>query len=230
MPGFRRRLIATLLCLTLTSVAGGVATLALAADPVLVGAGDIASCDSDGDEATAALLDTIPGTVAAIGDTVYPNGTDAEYANCYDPTWGRHLARTRPATGNHEYHTSGAQGYFNYFGAAAGDPNEGYYSYDLGAWHIIVLNSNCSEVSCAAGSPQEQWLRGDLDAHPADCILAYWHHPLFNTSGGGTIAVRPFWQALYAARADVVLNGHIHNYARLEPLDPDGIGPDTRHS
>jgi acid phosphatase type 7 len=228
MPSFHRRLIAVLLCLTLASVAGGAAKLALAADPVLVGAGDISSCDVSTDEDTAALLDAIPGTVAAIGDTVYPDGTDAEYANCYEPTWGRHLARTRPATGNHEYNTLGAQGYFNYFGAAAGDPAKGYYSYDLGAWHIIVLNSNCSFVGCQAGSPQELWLRADLAAHPATCTLAYWHHPLFTMGGGGTSAVRPFWEALYAARADVVLNGHVHSYDRFEPQDPGG-NPDPTH-
>jgi hypothetical protein len=227
MRGVHRRLITILLCLTLGSLAGGVATRALAADPVLVGAGDIASCSTSGDEATAALLDSIPGEVATFGDNVYPDGTKAEFDNCYDPSWGRHKARTHPATGNHEYNTAGAAGYFQYFGAAAGDPAQGYYSYDLGAWHIIVLNSNCSFVRCQAGSPQERWLRADLAAHPATCTLAYWHHPLFNTSGGGSTAVRPFWDALYSAGADVVLNGHENSYHRFAPQDPAGHSDST---
>src|SRR5215212_2903299 len=125
----------------------------LEADPVFVGAGDIASCLSSGDEATANLLDGIPGTVYNLGDNAYEDGTAAEFANCYNPSWGRHKARTKPTPGNHEYHTAGASGYFGYFGAAAGDPQEGYYSYNLGAWHIISLNSMCENVGgCGASS------------------------------------------------------------------------------
>jgi hypothetical protein len=167
-------------------------------DPVFVGAGDIASCTSTGDEATANLLDTIPGTVYTTGDNAYESGTASEFENCYDPSWGRHKARTRPAVGNHEYYsTTNASGYFGYFGAAAGDPSKGYYSYDLGSWHIISLNSNCSFVAgggCAAGSDQEKWLRADLAAHPNACTLAYWHHPLFSSgpTSGGNSNMRPF--------------------------------------
>ena len=135
-------------------------TPAAGSDPTLLAAGDIADCDSEGDEATANLLDGLAGTIAALGDNAYDAGTAEEFAECYDPTWGRHKRRTRPAIGNHEYLTSGAAGYFGYFGAAAGDPTKGYYSYDLGSWHIVVLNSNCSQVGgCDAGSPQETWLR-----------------------------------------------------------------------
>jgi hypothetical protein len=136
-------------------------------DPVLVGAGDIASCSSSGDEATANLLDGIAGTVFLLGDNVYDSGTATEYANCYDPTWGRHRARTKPSPGNHEYNTLNATGYYGYFGSAAGDPTKGYYSYDLGNWHIIVLNSNssCTTISCALGSAQDTWLRADLAAN-----------------------------------------------------------------
>jgi calcineurin-like phosphoesterase family protein len=192
------------------------------AGAVFVGAGDIASCSVTGDEATAKLLDQISGTVFNLGDNAYNNGTLAEFNNCYEPTWGRHKSRTKPATGNHEYNTTGASGYFTYFGAAAGDPAKGYYSYDLGAWHIIVLNSNCPNVGgCNAGSPQEQWLRQDLAAHPATCTLAYWHHPLFG-SGASSTRTKPLWQALYAYNADVVLNGHAHNYQRFAPQDPNG--------
>ncbi len=130
-------------------------------DVVFSGAGDIADCLSSGDEATASLLDTLPGHVFTLGDNAYENGTDAEYANCYEPSWGRHKARTYPSAGNHEYNTPGATGYYNYFGAAAGESGKGYYSYDLGTWHIVVLNSNCASIGgCQAGSPQEQWAAG----------------------------------------------------------------------
>jgi hypothetical protein len=191
---------------------------------VLVGAGDIARCRANGDEQTARLLDGIPGTVFTLGDNVYNDGTAQEFQECYAPTWGRHRERTRPAAGNHDYETAGARGYFDYFGARAGAPAQGYYSYDLGAWHIVVVNSNCGEVDgCSAGSPQGQWLRADLAAHPAACTLAYWHHPLFSGGKhGGTSRLRPVWQALYEAGAEVVLAGHDHNYQRYAPQDPQG--------
>lgn len=154
--------------------------------PVLVGAGDIAVCNSPRDEATADLLDRIPGTVFTLGDNAYPSGSANDFLRCYEPSWGRHKARTRPAPGNHDYETPGAAAYFAYFGAAAGDPSKGYYSYDLGTWHIVILNSNCREVGgCHRGSPQEQWLRADLAAHPARCTLAYWHHAYFSSGYHG---------------------------------------------
>lgn len=192
---------------------------------VIIAAGDIADCTSQGDELTAELLDSIRGTVAALGDNAYPNGTDANYANCYDPTWGRHKARTRPTPGNHEYHTAAAGAYFRYYGAAAAEPGKGYYSYDLGDWHIIVLNSNsdCADIRCGMGSSQLRWLRDDLAAHPAKCTLAYWHHPRFNSGShhGNSTNVAPFWRALYESGADVVLNGHEHLYERFAPQTPD---------
>ncbi len=195
-------------------------------DPVLVGAGDIATCGQlDGAEATAKLLDQIPGTVFAVGDLAYPDGSEENFAKCYGPTWGRHKARTRPAPGNHEYHVGGASAYSHYFGAAAGDPDKAYYSYDLGQWHVVVLNSECAEVGgCAAGSPQEKWLRKDLTEHPQLCALAYFHKPLFSSGGkhGNDLEVKPLWDALYAAGAEVVLNGHDHDYERFAPQDPDG--------
>jgi hypothetical protein len=204
----------------------GVAT----GDPVLVGAGDIALCDLiAGAEATATLLDGIQGTVFAAGDNAYLNGSAEDFANCYHPTWGRHKARTKPVPGNHEYQTPGASGYFGYFGAAAGDPAKGYYSYDLGAWHIVALNSNCAEIGgCQAGSVQEQWLRADLAASATSCTLAYWHHPLF-TSGanhGPATETRPLFQALYDAGSEVVVGGHNHQYERFAPQNPAG-GLDT---
>jgi hypothetical protein len=198
---------------------------------ILVGAGDIADCrDLSGAEATAKLLDLIPGTVMAVGDLAYPDGTKENFV-CYDKTWGRAKSRTRPAPGNHEFHSTGATPYFDYFGAAAGDPKTGYYSYELGTWHIIVLNSECKDVSgCEAGSPQEKWLRADLVAHPAACTLAYWHKPLFSSGGthGNDPTVKPLWQALYEANADVVVGGHDHDYERFAPQSPDGTSDPKR--
>jgi hypothetical protein len=193
------------------------------ADPVLVGAGDISSCRNLGDEVTATLLESIPGTVMSLGNNVSPSGSLQEFQTCYDQTWGRHKARIRPAMGNIEYKTPGGEGYFAYFGAAAGEPGRGYYSYELGAWHIVVLNSNCKEVGgCDAGSPQEQWLRADLAAHPTRCTLAYWHHPLFSSSASDIQRMRPIWQVLYEAGADVIVSSHARNYERFAPQNPDG--------
>jgi acid phosphatase type 7 len=198
---------------------------------ILVGAGDIADCkDLSGAEATAKLLDKVPGTVMAVGDLAYPNGSKENFA-CYDRTWGRVKSRTRPAPGNHEFHAAGATPYFDYFGPAAGDPKTGYYSYELGSWHIIVLNSECKDVGgCEAGSPQERWLRADLAAHPAVCTLAYWHKPLFSSGGahGNDLAVKPLWQALYEANAEVVIGGHDHDYERFGPQTPDGVADPQR--
>ncbi len=199
-------------------------------DRVLVGAGDIASCSSRGDEATAALLDAIPGTVYTLGDNVYDSGSTSEFTTCYHPTWGRHKVRTRPAAGNHDYGTVGAAGYYGYFGAAAGDPGRGYYSYDLGAWHVVVLNSNCAAVGgCGPGSPQERWLRADLAAHPSPCILAYWHHPRWSsgTTHGSSTSMASLWDLLYDHGADVVLAGHEHHYERFAPMDKAGARDDA---
>jgi hypothetical protein len=193
-------------------------------DPVLVAAGDTASCGSAGAGVTAALLDTVPGTVAALGDQAYPKLGAKTSPRCYDRSWARHKDRTKPTPGNQEYKGKKATAYFDTFGAAAGPPGRGYYSYDLGAWHIVSLNSNCAAVSCAAGSAQERWLRQDLAASQRSCTLAYWHHPLF-TSGRNQkpeTAVRPLWQALLDAGAEVVITGHDHRYERFAPQRADG--------
>ena len=201
-------------------------------DPILVGAGDVASCDNlSGAYATAKLVEKIPGTVFVAGDLAYPNGSDEDFAKCYDPTWGRFKDRTRPAPGNHEYHSDGASGYNRYFGTAAGDPKRGYYSYDLGTWHILALNSECEQVGgCDAASPQGKWLKEDLAQHPAGCTLAYFHKPLFSSGGahGNDPLMKPLWDALYHAGADIVINGHDHNYERFAPQDPDGKA-DVQH-
>jgi hypothetical protein len=201
------------------------AAVAPIVEPVatLLAAGDIASCSSPGTVATAELLDRLPGTIATLGDNAY-DGTRKVFAGCYAPTWGRHLARTRPAPGNHDYVAGSASAYFEYFGVRAGEEPRGYYSYDLGAWHLLALNSNCWAVGgCAAGSEQERWLRDDLGRSGARCTLAYWHHPRFSSGEHGSDAsVADLFRALYESGADVVLAGHDHHYERFAPQDPDG--------
>src|SRR4029077_2317722 len=150
------------------------------ASVTLVGAGNIAKCTNTNSQATAALINSVGGAVFSLGDNAYPNGTAANYQNCYGPTWGQFLANTYPVVGHHEYDSSTtAAGYFGYFGAVAGNPGQGYYSFDLGAWHIVVLNRNNTYVSTAVGSPQETWLKADLAASTKKCQLALFHHPRF---------------------------------------------------
>ncbi|HEY7685453.1 MAG TPA: Ig-like domain-containing protein [Gemmatimonadales bacterium] len=200
----------------------GVSVLAQAPTSVtLVGAGDIADCDTDGDEQTAALLDTIAGTVFTTGDNAYSSGSTSDFAQCYDASCGRHKARTRPAPGNHDYRSASGGPYFSYFGALAGDSRTGYYSYDLGAWHVIALNSN---IDMRVGSHQEQWLRADLGATTARCVLAYWHHPRFSsgTKHGSQPKTAPLWKALHDFGADLALAGHEHHYERFAPQNPSG--------
>ena len=191
----------------------------------LVGAGDIASCTQKNDSATARLLGRIPGTVFTLGDNVYPYGTTQKFRDCYDPTWGRFKSRTKPAVGNHDYdRTTRAQPYFAYFGARAGGVRRGYYSYDRGGWHVVVLNSNCGRIGgCGETSAQGRWLRQDLARNPRPCTLAYFHHPLY-ASGNGTATpqVRPFWNMLQRRGADVILAGHAHRYERYAPMTPGG--------
>jgi Calcineurin-like phosphoesterase len=207
------------------AVASGAST-----DAVLVGAGDIADCSLDKGAATATLLDGIAGTVFTAGDNAYPNGTAQQFTDCYDPTWGRLKARTRPAAGNHDWGTKDLAGYLGYFGAAAAPAGKSWYSYDLGAWHVVVLDSDCKEVKgCAPDSDQGKWLAADLAATKAKCTLAIWHHPRFSSGEHGDDAdVGPFWKALYDAGADVVVNGHDHDYERFAPQDPAGRADDAR--
>lgn len=196
----------------------------------LVGAGDIAGCkDLDGARATAKLIEEIPGTVFAAGDLAYESGSPDEFQNCYGTTWGEFKSRTKPALGNHEYVNPTAHGYFEYWGAQAGPVGKGYYSYDLGSWHIVALNTNCySKIlgGCAVGSPEEIWLRKDLAEHPDACVLAYGHHALFSSGVFKSHAIhpelKPLWEDLYAAHAALVLAGHEHSYERFAPQDPDG--------
>ncbi|HEY5873045.1 MAG TPA: metallophosphoesterase, partial [Gaiellaceae bacterium] len=162
--------------------------------------------------------------VLALGDIQYEVGAGDAFEASYDASWGRVKPVTRPVPGNHEYRTAGAAGYFEYFGAGAGDPTTGYYSYGLGNWHVVALNSNCAAVGgCDAGSTQERWLRADLAAHPSRCTLAYWHHPRYSSGWHGSdSSYVAFWQALVDADADLVLVGHDHDYERFAPQDAGG--------
>jgi acid phosphatase type 7 len=189
-------------------------------DVVFVGAGDIADCTKPQDEQTAQLIDKISGTVFNAGDDAYPRGTAEEFQKCYDPTWGRFKARTFPTPGNHEYYSPDAAPYYAYFGTKAGVAGKGYYSYDLGEWHVVALNSN---IDAKTGSEQEKWLKADLAAHPKACTLAYWHHPVFSSGVHGNDAtMKDIWTTLYAAGVDVVVSAHDHNYERFAPQTPEG--------
>ncbi len=247
----RRTVVACLLSVVAAAGLSGQTPVVAAGDPVIAAAGDI-SCDPlsggyFGGEGTltdcrakytAALL-AGSDAVLALGDEQYACGGLSAFNQAYNPSWGSQKAITYPVPGNHEYQTSGgtdcstnAYGYYTYFGSSAGDPSKGYYSFDLGAWHIVALNSECSWIGgCGAGSPEDLWLKNDLAANSqAQCTLAYWHRPRFaSTSGGGDSTYSQFWQDLYSAKVDVVLNGHQHWYERFAlqnptgQLDPDGI-------
>ena len=208
--------------------AGVAAVAAITVDPVILAAGDIAECGPTHDDSTAALLDTLPGLILALGDQAYPDATPTDYLNCYEPTWGRHKSRTRPVPGNHEYrkitgHLPGPAGYFNYFGAAAGDSGKGWYSLDVGSWHIIALNSEA--FFSGPPGPQHTWLKADLQATSKPCVLAYFHHPRFNSGAdhGNHPRVQAFWDTLYAYNADVILSAHEHLYERFAAQTPTAV-------
>ena len=201
--------------------------LPLMSDVVLSGAGDIGECGSPGVEATAALLDAIPGAVFTSGDNAYMHGSLRDFQQCFERTWGRHRSRMFPAPGNHEYETPNAAGYFAYFGERAGPAGLGYYSFELGAWHVVSLNSS---VPAGQGSAQLQWLRNDLLGATAPCIAAIWHHPLYSSGPNGDHSnMRDVWRVLTDAGADVALTSHDHLYERQAPhtaegrVDPRGL-------
>ena len=195
-------------------------------DPVLLAVGDIGDCNTDNDEKIAKLMEKIPGTIALLGDTVYENGTWEEFMNCFDPAWGKLKSRIKPAVGNHEYHTKNAESYFRYFGKSAGDFGKGYYSYNLGTWHIIALNSQiCAVDKNCINSEQIRWLIKDLEKYKSyKCTLAYRHHPRFSSGANSSdVALGPFWEILYKNGVDVILSGHDHDYERFAPQTPQGI-------
>ena len=210
---------ALVVSLTLAGLARGVAgPSAAAAAPLLLVTGDIDGCNKGED--TAELAAKIAAPIATLGDNAYPGGSASDYAKCYAPTWGALKDRTRPVPGNRDYETSRAAPYYDYFGAAAGDRTKGWYSYDVGTWHVVALNSNCDNVDCRE---QTSWLEADLTAHPSACIMAYWHDPRFSSgSSGGNASVADFWKVLYDRRASVVFNSHDHDYERFAPMNPSG--------
>ena len=201
-----------------------------AADPVVAAAGDIAPDEAGGhhQKTSDQVLAINPDAVLALGDDQYPDGALEDFQRYYDTTWGRSKDKTRPTPGNHEYETGAAAGYFDYFGAAARPSGTSYYSFDLGEWHLVSLDAN---IGHDAGSRQEQWLRDDLAATTKRCLLAYWHQPRFSSgiTHGNDDSVGPFWSDLYGAKADLVLNGHEHQYERFgqqnpgAEADPQGI-------
>ncbi|WP_239107917.1 metallophosphoesterase family protein [Spirilliplanes yamanashiensis] len=202
------------------------------APAVLVGAGDIATCDGTGDSRTADLVARIPGTVFTLGDNAYDRGSAAEFRRCYGPTWGRFKGRTRPVVGNHEYGTPGAAGHFGYFGAAAGPRPQGYYAYRAGSWLVVVLNNNCGVVpgGCGAGSPQERWLRARLAADRGACTVALMHEPRFTSSTvhPPSTASTALVKALYDDGVELMLAGHNHGYERFAPQTATGRRDDAR--
>lgn len=186
----------------------------------LVGAGDISVCDDDGDNHTSELLASIPGEIFTLGDNSNQRGSPEQYTDCFDYSWGRYMGRLHPVPGNHDYAYDGGTSYFNYFGAAAGEYGKGYYSYDVGTWHIIAINSLIDVVD---GSSQAQWLRDDLAAHPALCSLAYWHYPRWSSGANGNfVEMDPIIRILYDHNVDIVLSANDHIYERFSPQNPSG--------
>ena len=194
---------------------------AQAATATLVGAGDIASCSSSGDEATAALVKNIPGTVFTTGDNAYNSGTLSEFNNCYAPSWGAFKDRTRPSPGNHDYETANALGYRDYFGAAATNRNgKTHYTYRLGDWRIYSIDSR---LPAGAASNQYKWLADSLAKYKRQCMAAYWHHPIASSGPhGNQDKMRPIFKLLDDNGADLVLAGHDHGYERFARINSTG--------
>ncbi len=221
------------------------AEIALTGASVLIGAGDIGNCNHRGAEQTAVLMDSVLRADSAakvhdeaftLGDNAYPNGSALDFARCFAPTWGDStrliMKNIRPALGNHEHLSGFAAPYYQYFGGRAGSSTKGYYSYNVGAWHAIVLNSEImvnSGFTDAERTAQQDWLQQDLKSNHQLCTVAYWHHPRFSSGWhGGDSRLAPFWQILYAGGADVILNGHDHDYERFLPQTPSGTVDSTK--
>jgi acid phosphatase type 7 len=194
------------------------------AHPVVLAAGDVGRCDSNADEKTSALASQLAHSkVLLLGDIAYDDGTVEEFNVCFDTSWGVHRQRIRPVPGNHDYHTSGAAGYFEYFGEAAGDPTEGWYSFDLGTWHLVGVNSNCGDVGCEADSTQAEWLRTDLELNSGKCTLVYTHHPRHSSGQNGSFeGLAALWEIMHEQGVDLLLSAHDHGYERFAPMNADG--------
>ena len=231
--------------LTPPPAAASAEEVALSGASVFIGVGDIASCPSRLSAGTALLVDSVlradttanvNHAVFTLGDNAYESGTAAQFNDCFTPSWGDPdkliMANLRPAPGNHEYGSPDADPYYSYFGAAAGTPGEGYYSYDVGEWHVIVVNSEIivhPRFTAAARQAQMDWVDADLAAHKTLCTVAYWHHPRFSSGAHGSdLKLGPLWQLLHANDVDLVLAGHDHNYERFLPTDPTGVADSVR--
>jgi hypothetical protein len=200
-------------------------------DDTILAVGDIAVCGTQDDERTGQLAADLPGTILGLGDLAYEAGTEAEFERCFDSGWGAVKDRIRPVPGNHEFETAGAGPYYEYFGDAAGTPGLGWYSFEIGAWHVIALNSNCLTAPnlCSDDSAQGDWLEADLAQHPTTCTLAFMHHPRWSSGEHGNDAqLGEFWTMLYEGGVDVVITGHDHNYERLAPMDANGAADPAR--
>jgi calcineurin-like phosphoesterase family protein len=207
-----------------------------APEVTLIGAGDIAACETQDDEATAALVEELLASaggearVFTAGDLVYPDGALENYQRCYGPSWGRFLDRTLAVPGNHDYYRGSLDGYFSYFGAAAGEDPLGRYEVEIGSWQVLVLNSTCDAVGgCGAGSEQERWLRERLASAPTECTLALWHNPRYSSGHHGSYpGTDALWDALVEDGAELLITGHDHSYERFAPMDAeDALDPET---
>lgn len=196
---------------------------------VVLAVGDIAVCGEANDELTGRLVESLPGTILTLGDQAYESGAEDEFEECFDPSWGSVKKRIRPVLGNHDDATAAGGPYYEYFGDAAGTAGLGWYSFEVGDWHIIALNSNCAADRCDAGSPQGEWLEADLAQHRNKCTLAFWHQPRWSSGEHGSDpAVGDLWKMLYDAGVEAVLSGHDHDYERFAAMDSNGSADPER--
>jgi acid phosphatase type 7 len=192
----------------------------------ILAVGDITVCGTSNDEMTGELVESLPGTILGLGDMAYEAGTEREFERCFEPSWGAVKARIRPVPGNHEFETAGAGPYYEYFGDAAGTPGLGWYSFDIGEWHVIALNSNCLTTTnlCSDDSAQGDWLEADLARHSNQCTLAFMHRPRWSSGEhGGDSGLGELWTMLADGGVEVLLTAHDHNYERFAPMDANGV-------